>query len=1204
MFSKKSTMWLALAAAFLVLGCAESKGVDPDAGTDADTDSDTDADTDADTDTDSDTDTDTDTDSDTDSDSDTDPDPDGGPSSGDTCDDPLVVPDAPLEWDFVTDWMYFTENSFDGSMTGCEDNLGNTMWFEVPVPSTYIVSVELNDSGVAWVNFLESCEATSCLESDLATATNSPKWQNLTGEDRDVYIAIESNLEELSGTFDVTLERYEKHGDTCEDGFPMDDAAPGDPQTESLSIADYDNNPLPTGCSGYGGVDVWFDIPIPAATKMSFSGTAPTGWDGMYYGYSLDCDSCELSTYSYSTAAFDYTNATADVVHVYAYIQVDTFTTTGNIAGTVTLEPLPEGDACVDAIDVDEDALPYSWSDTSTLFIHDCPSGVCPGTSGPDVWHVVDVPADTALRVEKTAGTAATYIAAITSCGGTPTVLNFVAAPGDPEILVWHNPSSSAVPVYVVAGTVSASSLSGIELTFDLDTPVEGDFCSNAYPVAYGATTPFTGAWSALHDYFWGGPGCAETDGVDVWFEVEVPSGQRVTATESLNGGDLGMSVKSACTAASCVESSEDTGVVQYLNTSPSAQTVYFAVEPLDGSPTASTYSVAFDWETPPEGDLCIDPIPIDTTVGTDAWIGDWSDFGDTMMLTDATCEAADGRDVWFEVTVGAGQKLTVANNDLWVETRLHVVSECAADTACPYSGADTVSWYNDTGAAATITVALEALIPTTIDGLIDVSFTTTPIIAGDSCSAAFDVDETALPFTEVRSLAGFGAAWPNGVCMDAEGADVWYEVAVPTDRVVRIEELNSVNTVVYLTDQCPVEDACLASSDTPEVASWFNATGAAQTVYAVVRAKVPAAAVVRPSISVEEAEDGNFCSNAIPIDLVSEETGAWAGNLSAFVDGFTGGDGCAGAVGPEVWFDVSLPADKWLQITNGTGTPVAIQIAESCTTNDCLDASGGTIYWHNESSSTESVLVVVEGDGVVSGAVALAFNSMDAPPTMFPEGGGSAATGWYWGATDDDVDACPDITVTGTSLGLTMYSTTIGAVDISDLGFQFFGDSYDYAWASYYGYVLFSDASAGVYDAGSYGYLPYSFYYTTAYPFAAVYWTSMYASGSSNVYYQIEGDTLYLQWTTMPEDIWYDETEDSMETMYDPYDIRAVFDAATGIIDYCYVDTVSGAYTDEGEGAAAGIQNTTSEYLAYRSNYSGIQPPLTSGLHVWFVAP
>ena len=63
-----------------------------------------------------------------------------------------------------------------------------------------------------------------------------------------------------------------------------------------------------------------------------------------------------------------------------------------------------------------------------------CPAGVCPGTSGPDVWHVLDVPADTVLRVEKTAGAANAFIAAVTSCSGTPTVLNFVKAPTNPEI--------------------------------------------------------------------------------------------------------------------------------------------------------------------------------------------------------------------------------------------------------------------------------------------------------------------------------------------------------------------------------------------------------------------------------------------------------------------------------------------------------------------------------------------------------------------------------------------------------------------------------------------------------------------------------------------------------------------------------------------------------------------------------------------------
>jgi hypothetical protein len=326
--------------------------VDTDTDTDADSDSDVDTDTDSDTDTESDTDSDSDTDidsdsdtdidsgSDSDSDTDSDTDPGPGPDGGAACEEPIAVPDEPLEWDFSSDWSFFDANSFDGSMSGCEDNLGNTAWFEVGVPAAYSVSFQVSSGAVCWVNFLESCDATSCLTSDLASSTNSPHWQNLTGEDRTVYVAVESNIELGSGVIDWTFTRYELFGDVCEDGFPMDDASPGSPETESLAVADYDPNPLPTGCSGYGGVDVWFDIPVPPATVMSFSGTAPPGWYGMYYGYSLDCESCALSTYSYSTAAFDYTNSTADTVHVYAYMQTDASVTAGDFVGTVTLAPL------------------------------------------------------------------------------------------------------------------------------------------------------------------------------------------------------------------------------------------------------------------------------------------------------------------------------------------------------------------------------------------------------------------------------------------------------------------------------------------------------------------------------------------------------------------------------------------------------------------------------------------------------------------------------------------------------------------------------------------------------------------------------------------------------------------------------------------------------------------------------------------------
>jgi hypothetical protein len=204
--------WLAIAC--ILAGCYHAgplvdDPVDTGSDTDADTDTGTDTDSDSDTDADSDTDTDGDTDSDMDSDTDTDSDTvtDTGPEGGSSCWDPIGVPDAPLEWSFVSDWMYFMEDSFDGSFPGCEDNLGNTVWFEIGVPSGFDLQFQINEGAVVWVNFIESCDATACLAYGLGTATNSPIWQNLSGTDEIVYVAVESNIALSSGVVDWTFER-------------------------------------------------------------------------------------------------------------------------------------------------------------------------------------------------------------------------------------------------------------------------------------------------------------------------------------------------------------------------------------------------------------------------------------------------------------------------------------------------------------------------------------------------------------------------------------------------------------------------------------------------------------------------------------------------------------------------------------------------------------------------------------------------------------------------------------------------------------------------------------------------------------------------------------------------------------------------------------------------------------------------------------
>jgi len=363
-----------------------------------------------------------------------------------------------------------------------------------------------------------------------------------------------------------------------------------------------------------------------------------------------------------------------------------------------------------------------------------------------------------------------------------------------------------------------------------------------------------------------------------------------------------------------------------------------------------------------------------------------WSDYIDSVTLDpELGCGDANGRDIWFEVEVGANQVLTVVETNYLIPTVLQVVEACGPEEPCLFTGDEFAQWYNTTGATATILVGVEAAYPSITAGPVEVEFNRDAIPEGDSCSTAFDVNETSLPYSDSIDLWQYGSAWPSSLCEPAEGSDVWYAVDVPPDEVVFFEELSSTDTTVYLATECPADD-CVSSADEPEAINWYNTTSSTVTVYAVAKAKSvwDNAATLNVEIDVHEASEGDFCSSAI--DLTSETMPyTWTGNLLDYTDGFTGlaSNGCTEITGPEVWFAVSVPGNQWLNVSNDTSTPVVMQLLSTCATNDCDGTGSNSVWWLNESSSAQTVYVAVEGNGVSVGALALEFSTTSTPPEV-----------------------------------------------------------------------------------------------------------------------------------------------------------------------------------------------------------------------------
>ncbi|MFO8073159.1 MAG: hypothetical protein R6V85_14905 [Polyangia bacterium] len=1171
-FYSKSFVCAGLICLGSAFGCADSASTEDDDDTDTGTGSDSggDTDVDGDSDSDSDSDTDTDSDGDTDSDSDSDGDTDSA-TEGYDCENPIVIPNEPALFEMDDNWSHFQTDTFDSTLPNCSDSGGTTAWFELSVPAGHTLDVEKTNGATVGINVVEGCDAEQCLASDV----NRLVWPNIGDQDALWMVAVETDFAISQAAMEISFDRYEKHGETCLDGVPLDGPYP---HSESLTAADYELDEMPSGCgqSYYYGEDVWFDVPVPPATALTFEAAGDTYY-GYLLGYSLDCASCELGTDSYTATSFEYTNTGEETVHVHAFVQ-NYQADTGQYTGTATLTPLPDGDTCGGAIDVDESALPASWSDDNPLFNHTCPSGVCPGTSGPDVWHEIDVPAGDVLTATRPAGPDA-FFAIVDSCAATDAL--FFSA--EPQLAVWQNTAETARTVLLVAGAVGASAIDTLEIEIDVYTPAEGDFCGSAIPVFAGDTTLFDGLWAEIGDGFWGGDGCAEAAGPEAWYAVEVPSGEKLTATES-SASDTTLHVLADCEAGACAASSAGE-VVDHLNISPADELVYVAVEAADADPVADGWEVSFSWQISVEGDLCVDPIEIPEAES--AWSGSWADYMDSQTLETADgCGWAAGRDVWLDVTTGAGQRL-IAEQISAIPTEIQLVEGCADGDGCLSHGEDEAIWYNDSAVSAPAHLAVEAISSAVVGGPVDLAFYRESIPAGDACTTAFDVDETGLPALVEADLWNHGPAWPSSWCAPAEGADAWWVVDVPPGNVVFLEETSSTDSAVYLAADCPAT-GCVASADEPERINWYNGADSTVPVWAVVKA-VSAwdnGASVSAVIDVGPAAQGDFCSTAIDL---SDETMPhdWSDDLGDYTDGFVGlaANGCAETTGSEVWFRLEVPAGDWLTASDGSSTPVTIQLAESCASSQCLDNSaGGSLFWENDSGESVTVHVAVEGDGVSDGPLELTFDVIDAPPTLF----GPDAYG-YWGATDDDVSVCPDISQDGTQIE--MYWGSVVQVSMGT-EFQLYGQLYSDAYVAWDGLVSFGQANS--YSGGWYQ-IPTGDPYIDM-PFIAPYWSEMEPE------YSTDGGVFHHSWDeggqTLFEVQWQVPAYGGASS---DYDIRMVLEGDTGKIHFCYVDTDTGdAYYNDGGYATSGIQQDSSQGL----QYSYQQAILTEGLHTWFVSP
>ncbi|MBL8924412.1 MAG: hypothetical protein JNJ54_36525 [Myxococcaceae bacterium] len=301
-------------------------------------------------------------------------------------------------------------------------------------------------------------------------------------------------------------------------------------------------------------------------------------------------------------------------------------------------------------------------------------------------------------------------------------------------------------------------------LSARLEQPGAGDRCETAEPLA-GTDTRASSLSGYGPDYgFRQSTGCALQSGPDRVFAVDVPAGERLTATASpsdagLNDLDVVVNLVAA-PAATCRQSppvclaSADRGfrgepdTASFINTGPGPQRVFVVVGSYYASPSTEDFLLRTTVLPPPPGDTCATALALDAgtplTNQTLSGYGDDLDDGDGCASAGFVGSAADrvyaltiptGKQLTVTVTPQAGLDTLPSLIDAAVGCGAPLVCLAGASTSAPAGAPDVLIASNRTGAPLPVLLAVDSRAGTF--GSFDVLATLADAPPGDFCAIA-----------------------------------------------------------------------------------------------------------------------------------------------------------------------------------------------------------------------------------------------------------------------------------------------------------------------------------------------------------------------------------------------------------------------------------------------------------------------------------
>ena len=683
------------------------------------------------------------------------------------------------------------------------------------------------------------------------------------------------------------------------------------------------------------------------------------------------------------------------------------------------------GDTCDEAILIDLTATnSVTWQGLLENLNDDFdPSNLddCNTAHGVDVFFNVTVPATSKLIVEETTSLDA-VIHLLEDCNATECIVSNDAY----DTILWANNSSNSVNVIVVVEAYYSSNVSGdIEVVFSVEPLAEGDACSTAIPISFtNDSASWTGNWDDYLDLFVGGDGCTNEE-EDVFFSLTVPAGRGLHIEET-GSSYAAINILEGCDVDYCLASIDD-DEFYWVNDSNNDMDVIVVVECADWIGCTGNIEVTFELFDPAPNDACITAQDLTSSQVT----------GDTTNMHDFYIGSCNGTrsgndEVWHYVlsantaklvtfsVVSVNQDFTPAISvrtdctDITTELGCDVAdndSDSAVVTILAYPGVDYYvivegDYSTDNGRYSLSVIEEDVPQPGPGDVIITEIM---PYPAGDAPEMEwFEIYNNGnVPYT----LGGISIITGNGNTHTI--SDLYI---MPGEFLVLARSNNQNQNGGLDPDYVYGTDITLQNSDSIELrdsngvlidsvdwSSWQNITA--------IEAHSFMLDIIFMDATSNDSEDswciatdsypygdntnygtpgaenikchyapGDRCSEAVQIDLVSNPTYTWTGDWANYEDDFSGGQGCDIAFGRDVFFNVTIPANATLVVTESGSRDSVVHIIEDCNTVDCIasddDGLTDSLTYTNNTGSDQNVIVVVEAysSRTISGTIQVDF--------------------------------------------------------------------------------------------------------------------------------------------------------------------------------------------------------------------------------------